>query len=191
VTRLFLLLILLGPSAQAQANTCHSLFRERPVPYGTIPISGYASVFNVLDFSGDVILPGAFKESLETRPFSQIPMLSAHDASETIGQWTAVREDGYGLYVEGYINPRTSGGNRFLQMMSRSSTAGLSVGFRTLTATRPQPEVREIKTLSLWEISLVNRAVNPLSSFRLDDPASPALIPFRPKDPPDWLHLFF
>jgi phage head maturation protease len=62
---------------------------------------GYASVFGVVDSGGDVILPGAFAASLRKRSASAVKMLWQHQASEPIGVWSEIVEDGRGLKVKG------------------------------------------------------------------------------------------
>ncbi|MBU2533460.1 MAG: HK97 family phage prohead protease, partial [Alphaproteobacteria bacterium] len=45
---------------------------------------GYASVFNRQDLGRDVVLPGAFRESLKARGTGSIRMLFQHDPNEPI-----------------------------------------------------------------------------------------------------------
>jgi len=65
-------------------------------------VSGYASLFGQIDLGKDVIEPGAFKRSLNTRGAQGVRMLFQHDPAEPIGSWATIREDARGLYVEGY-----------------------------------------------------------------------------------------
>ena len=64
---------------------------------------GYASVFGVQDSDGDVIVKGAFKESLdEFKAAGRMPkMLWQHDTRQIIGKWVEMYEDDNGLYVKG------------------------------------------------------------------------------------------
>ena len=52
--------------------------------------SGYGSVFNVLDAYNEVVVPGAFTDSLKTR---QPALLWQHRSGEPIGVYTDVKED--------------------------------------------------------------------------------------------------
>src|SRR3954454_21931238 len=63
-------------------------------------VSGYGSVFGNEDLQGDVVCPGAFKQTIAENP-SGWPMLSGHIMSRVVGFWTHAREDSKGLYVEG------------------------------------------------------------------------------------------
>ena len=49
---------------------------------------GYASVFSAVDLGGDVVMPGAFTQTLRTRPAASVKMLWQHEAGEPIGAWT-------------------------------------------------------------------------------------------------------
>lgn len=60
-----------------------------------IRFAGYAAVFNRLDNGGDLIKPGAFRETLKRR--GSVPLLWQHRAGAVIGRIDAVREDKRGL----------------------------------------------------------------------------------------------
>ena len=49
--------------------------------------AGYASLFNRADMSGDMVLPGAFRESLARRGPTGIKLLFQHKPDEPIGIW--------------------------------------------------------------------------------------------------------
>jgi uncharacterized protein len=66
--------------------------------------AGYASLFGVADQTGDVVMPGAFAASLARRGPGGIRMLFQHDASQPIGTWLDLREDGRGLFVRGRLS---------------------------------------------------------------------------------------
>ena len=56
-------------------------------------IEGYASLFGAVDQARDMVMPGAFKLTLQQRGLRRIPMLFQHDPSEPIGIWLELRED--------------------------------------------------------------------------------------------------
>lgn len=68
---------------------------------------GYASLFHREDMSRDVVLPGAFSESLARRGPAGVKMLFQHDANQPIGVWATLKEDARGLYAQG---PDAGGG---------------------------------------------------------------------------------
>ncbi|MEO1198089.1 MAG: HK97 family phage prohead protease [Pseudomonadota bacterium] len=118
--------------------------------------SGYASVFGVADLSGDVVLPGAFADSLAKRSASDVKLLFQHDPTEPIGVWTSLREDDHGLYAEGRLTTGVARAREVLSLMKAGALDGLSIGFATVTAeTDPTTGHRLISAADLWEISIV------------------------------------
>jgi HK97 family phage prohead protease len=118
--------------------------------------SGYASRFGVVDLGRDLVLPGAFAESLARRGPRGIKMLFQHDPAEPIGVWLEVREDGQGLFVRGRIMPEVERGREVLALMRAGALDGLSIGFRTVEGrTEPKSGVRRLSRVDLWEISIV------------------------------------
>ncbi len=117
---------------------------------------GYASLFHKEDLGGDIILPGAFRDSLLKRGDGGVKMLFQHDPGEPIGVWSDIREDALGLYVKGRLLPEVARAREVLSLMRVGALEGLSIGFRTLRGrTDPRTKVRKIEKLDLWEISIV------------------------------------
>ena len=147
----------------------------------TIPIdaegrfAGYASVFDRLDESGDIVLRGAFRKSLGKRGRERIRMLFQHDPKEPVGTWDAIAEDGFGLFVEGRLTGGVPRADALRRLIERRAVDGLSIGFRTVKATRePGTGHRRLSEIDLWEISIVTfpmmdaaRISSPLPSPRL------------------------
>lgn len=67
--------------------------------------SGYLSVFGNEDFYGEVVAPGAWKESIADWKSSgqMVPLLWQHMSFEPIGVWTLFEEDKIGLRGEAQI----------------------------------------------------------------------------------------
>lgn len=86
-------------SLQSTARAFTSIGRTK-----TKSITGYAAVFGAPDLSGDIIERGAFEQSLKDIPFNRVRCLYAHDPDQPIGRWVDVREDDFGLFVEGEID---------------------------------------------------------------------------------------
>ena len=117
-----------------------------------IKISGYASLFDVEDISGDVVREGAFKKTLED---GSMPMLFAHKPGTPIGVWETVREDEAGLFVEGIIRPSSSPqAKKLADLIKGGSVTGLSIGYRTVKSS-PRVRGRNLLELDLWEVSVV------------------------------------
>ncbi|GGH13870.1 primosomal replication protein N [Alsobacter metallidurans] len=117
---------------------------------------GYASLFGVVDLGRDMVLPGAFSESLARRGVSGVRLLWQHDPAEPIGAWTVLREDARGLFARGRLNMGVARARELVALMRQGAVDGLSIGFKVGGArTDARSGVRRIAKLDLWEISLV------------------------------------
>ena len=119
--------------------------------------SGYAARFGETNAHNEIVLPGAFKQTLaehQTRG-TKPPMLWAHDQSQPIGVWDSLTEDATGLAVRGRLVTETTKGKDALALMKAGAISGLSIGFRNAKATRSASGIRQIADLTLAEISLV------------------------------------
>ena len=123
---------------------------------GSGVFSGYASIFNERDASGDIVMPGAFHQSLLRRPAEDIRMLFQHDPAEPVGTWVEVRETDKGLYVLGRLNKNVQRGRELLALLEGGGIDGLSIGFKTIAARKDKSTgARLLTKIDLWEISLV------------------------------------
>lgn len=125
--------------------------------------SGYGSVFNTTDQGGDIIVKGAFVQSLaELKAKGRSPaMLWQHKSAEPCGVYTTVTEDSHGLYIEGQLALKTQRGAEAYELMQMKALSGLSIGFITRDDSYDQKTgVRTIKQADLWEISLVTFPMN-------------------------------
>lgn len=125
--------------------------------------SGYASVFNAVDNQNDMVLPGAFKDSLFSwEKKSQWPkMLWQHDQKEPIGRWLFMEEDSRGLYVEGQLLLDVQKAREAYALMKVGALDGLSIGYRVVKSKRDgKSTVRYIQQVDLLEVSVVTFAAN-------------------------------
>ena len=131
---------------------------------------GYASVFDRIDEGRDVVIPGAFKRSIEERGTGGIKLLWQHDPSELIGKIEEIYEDQRGLYVKGRLLLNLQRAREALSLMRDRALDGLSIGFRTLKSRMDEvKKVRLLKEVDLWEVSLVTFPMQPearISSFK-------------------------
>jgi HK97 family phage prohead protease len=124
--------------------------------------SGYASRFGVVDLGRDLVLPGAFRDSLGSRGARGIKLLFQHDPSEPIGIWLELREDASGLFVRGRILPEIARGREVLALMRAGALDGLSIGFRAVEGrSDAKTGVRRLSKIDLWEISVVTFPMQP------------------------------
>lgn len=122
--------------------------------------AGYASTFGNVDSGYDVVMPGAFANSLRDRPCSKVKMLWQHDQRDPIGVWTKCQEDDKGLYVEGRILKAVQRGAECHELMKAGVIDSMSIGFRTLESDYTSSGVRQLKEVGLMEISLVTFPMN-------------------------------
>ena len=118
---------------------------------------GYASVFGVPDLARDVVVAGAFQDSLAMRGGAAgIRLLWQHDPREPVGIFTHVFEDKRGLYVRGALNLSVLRGRELFALLQQGAVAGLSIGYKPLRARREaQTGYRQLLHVDLWEVSLV------------------------------------
>jgi HK97 family phage prohead protease len=134
-------------------------------PRGTRPLAvvsesgvfvGYASLFNRADAAGDIILPGAFSDSLKHKGAAGIRMLFQHDPGEPVGAWIDIVENARGLLVRGRLNTDVQRGRELSALLDQRALDGLSIGFKTVAARRDRATgFRHIARVDLWEVSLV------------------------------------
>jgi uncharacterized protein len=118
--------------------------------------SGYASLFNVEDLGRDIVLPGAFRDSLAARGPAGIKMLFQHRPEEPIGVWEQLKEDARGLYAKGRLMLDVARARETLSLMRAGALDGLSIGFRAVVGHRDNKSgVRRLGKVDLWEISVV------------------------------------
>lgn len=133
-----------------------------------LEVAGYASLFGAADLGGDVVLPGAFAESLRRRGPERVRMLWQHDPKEPIGRWLEIREDARGLWVRGRLTPGVARAREIAALLAEGALDGLSIGFRVLAgAGRPgSPAGRRLVRLDLWEVSIVTFPMLPGARVR-------------------------
>ena len=126
-------------------------------------IEGYASLFGACDQSGDVVQQGAYQRSLKglSQAKRNVKMLWQHDPAHPIGIWDEVREDARGLWVKGRLLDTVAKGREAAALIEAGAIDGLSIGYRTLRATKDDQGRRLLTEVELWEVSLVTFPILP------------------------------
>lgn len=123
---------------------------------------GYASVFGFMDLGRDVVMPGAFEDTLRQKGAHGVRLLYQHDPARPIGRWQAMEEDGHGLFVRGQLDLALPKARAAFTAMQAGALTGLSIGYRTKAErVDRQTGLRRLDAIDLWEISLVTRPLNP------------------------------
>jgi uncharacterized protein len=126
--------------------------------------SGYGSVFGTKDSYGDVVEPGAFKDSLSAwAAKGKMPkMLWQHRSDSPIGVWTAMSEDSKGLAVEGRLILDVQQAREAHSLMKAGALDGLSIGYVTVSdGWDKDTQTNRLKAVDLWEVSPVTFGANP------------------------------
>lgn len=120
---------------------------------------GYASTFGNIDLGDDVIVKGAFIDTLKTN--SNLPILWQHSMHEPIGNSVSVYEDERGLFIKARLpKADTLVNGRVIPQMKAGSIKEMSIGF-FVKDYEIKGDLRYLKAIELFEVSLVTKAMNP------------------------------
>jgi len=115
-------------------------------------VSGYFSAFGMVDSDGDIMMPGAFKRSIQDwgpEAKGRVKHLLNHDPSQPLGKIVELKEDGYGLYYRSQVGTHRLGQD-FIKMVESGLIGEHSIGFRTLREQKAA-EANEIHEVMLFE----------------------------------------
>jgi HK97 family phage prohead protease len=117
---------------------------------------GYASVFGNIDLGGDVVMQGAFTQTLQER----MPKLCyQHDIKDPIGVIIKCSEDSKGLYIEAKMPKANRHCMDIASLIKCGAIDSMSIGYATVDSDLING-VRYLKELKLYEISPVTLAMN-------------------------------
>ena len=117
---------------------------------------GYASLFGLSDLGHDIVIAGAFRESLARRGPLGVKMLWSHDPAQPLGVWEMLAEDARGLFVRGRLDMSVAKAREAHALMKSGAVDGLSIGFKTQRSRRDgRSGHRRLEKLDLWEVSIV------------------------------------
>jgi len=118
---------------------------------GAGTFEGWASVYDSIDDSDEVIGRGAFGKSLRERG-PERPLLLGHDRNQIVGKcWLA--ETSRGLALRGQLDLTIRRAQEAYSLLKSGALRGLSVGFKTLKETWKEGR-RYITEAKLYEVSL-------------------------------------
>lgn len=138
---------------------------NKGVPFGFF--EGYAATFGNMDRVDDVIEKGAFSKTLDKG--RRIKLLWQHSESNIIGSIMEAKEDDQGLFIKGRINLGTEQGREAYALLKAGDIDEMSIGFAMKRSDyeygcedddSSKKQVRKIKSLTLYEISLVTEPAN-------------------------------
>lgn len=149
-----------------------SAFELKDIDEQTGIVTGYASVFGNKDSDNEIVMPGAFKKSIEERgPASAKPRIKhlwMHSSWEPIGIPVVLKEDGHGLYFESQFGKDQFSRDKLQMHIDRIITE-LSIGYNVIRSEDVRDEAtqervsRKLFELKLWEYSSVTWGANSLT----------------------------
>ncbi len=126
--------------------------------------TGYASTFGVVDLGGDMVVKGAYSETLQRRGARGVKLLFDHNPSDPIGVWDEIAEDDVGLRVKGRLLLGLQKGREVHELMKAGAIDGLSIGYRVELASRDAGNgARLLEKIDLREVSVVTFPMNETS----------------------------
>lgn len=149
---------------------------------------GYAAIFGNKDSYGDVIIPGAFAETLAEDYGAEgkgVPTYWCHDFKDpfkNIGSTLWAKEDQRGLRVRVQLDLETQNAKQTLKLLKEGRVNQMSFGYTVLEGAFVESEEHgffyEIRKVKLHEVSVVPIGANQdteilaAKSVDADDPAS-------------------
>lgn len=129
-------------------------------------VEGYFAAFNVKDSDGDIIVPGAFKKTIEEiGPLSAHPRIKHvmdHDMTQPLGKLVELKEDNYGLFYRSQIGSHALG-NDFWERVKSEMINEHSIGYWPLR-NKPGMDGNYLLEMGLKEGSSLNFwAANPFT----------------------------
>lgn len=126
----------------------------------TLPIEGFAAIYDETDLNGDVIAPGAFRKSLAKSGADAVKLLYQHTAEQPVGRWLRFEERASGLYAYGELLLATQTARETAELIRARIIDGLSIGYRTVRSQK-SGGARRISEADLWEVSIVTFPMAP------------------------------
>jgi uncharacterized protein len=127
-------------------------------------VTGFASVFGNRDLGGDVVVEGAFAKSL--RDHGMPALLFNHKMEDPpLGLVVDAKEQKRGLWIKAELpKDDTFVAGRIIPQLKRRGLKGMSIGFKVLEREQ-RGDTRYLKSIRLYEVSVVNQPMNPLAEI--------------------------
>ena len=121
--------------------------------------AGRASVYGVLDAHGDVVMPGAFTETIAANG-GVIKILSQHDPANVVGKARLIDKSD-GLWVEGKLVLALPDAYEAYLRLRNGLIDSMSIGYSVPDGgAKFVGGVRQLSKIDLWEVSLVTFPAN-------------------------------
>ena len=136
---------------------------------GSTTFTGYAAVFGNIDLGGDMVVKGAFAESLKSRYADNgqgIPVYWNHDLDNpfaNIGLTSKAVEDDHGLLVTVPVDESTDYGKQVARLLKEGRVTQMSFSFDVKEGAFVETDkdyYYELRALDLFEVSVVPVGMN-------------------------------
>lgn len=121
-------------------------------------VAGYASTFGNVDLGGDVVLRGAFAETLKAD--APVRFLYSHNPADVLGVPLALKEDERGLFGRFRIS-KTRLGEDVHTLLKDGALDSFSIGYIPTDFEYDDAGVRKLAAVELLEVSVVAMPMNP------------------------------
>lgn len=121
-------------------------------------IEAYVSIFNNVDHANDVIIKGAFSETLKRK---MPKVVWSHDWQEVIGKVIEAREDDKGLYVKIQLVLDVQRAAEVYALIKAGAVDEFSIGYSIDESEIRDDGVKVLKVLTVYEVSPVLVGCNP------------------------------
>jgi HK97 family phage prohead protease len=125
-------------------------FKDVDVKAGVV--TGYLSAFGNIDSDKDMIMPGSFLKTIDEwgpNGRKRIKHFLDHDNTKSVGVFTVLKEDDYGLYYESKAGDWNLGAD-FLKMVEAGAITEHSIGFKTIKQEKAEGHTK-IQEIKLYE----------------------------------------
>src|SRR4030095_1654395 len=133
-------------------------------------VTGYASVFDVVDLGNDVVHKGAFVDTMATNP--RVRFLYAHDPQQVLGAPLSLAEDAKGLLGTWRLS-KTRLGEEVHTLLEDGALDSFSIGYRPRDFDHDaKAGTRHLRAIDLYEVSLVSMPMLPearVTAFKAED----------------------
>lgn len=124
---------------------------------------GLASTFGNIDLVNDIVVRGAFVDSLATKT---PVILWQHQSGTPLGMPEDIRETEEGLFLKAKLpKSDTFVSGRVIPQIKVGSIRTMSIGFRVVERDFNEEGIRLLRKVDLLEVSLVTFAANPLAAL--------------------------
>jgi hypothetical protein len=115
-------------------------------------VSGYPSVYGVVDLGNDVVMRGAFDATLADD--TPVRFLFAHNSQQILGRAVELKSDDKGLFGRFKIS-KTNLGQDVHTLLKDGALDSFSIGYIPTEVEFDDVGVRKLKAINLLEVSLV------------------------------------